>query len=284
MDSTDNGLVGGAPAEPPPDGARSTDMADPGLDWREGLAADERGFAEQFASPVDAVRSALEYRRKLSTSVQLPDAGDGDSADARLEIFNRLGRPAEIDGYEVAPPENLPAWVPYEDESVQLAQRGFLEAMHGAGATQDMVATALDWYWNNLSHTETARDQALESDYADAEAGLRREWGRDFEKNLEHASRAVAAYGGTELGEALDQYGLSSHPAVVRAFARVGRTMGEDDMISGSISDTTRDQLKQRAEDLVAEDDYWSNETLQREMRQIMLQLYGDTEIGPGAP
>jgi hypothetical protein len=59
--------------------------------------------------------------------------------------------------------------------------------------------------------------------------------------------------------------------------------MGEDDMISGTISDSTRDQLKKRAEDLVAEDDYWTNETLQQEMRNIMLELYGEQEIGPGA-
>jgi hypothetical protein len=107
--------------------------------------------------------------------------------------------------------------------------------------------------------------------------------GGDFKANLEHAGRAVAAFGGRELGDALEQYGLSNHPAVIRAFARVGRTMGEDEMISGPMIETTRDQLKQRAEDLVSEDDYWTNEAHQREMRQIMLQLYGETEIGPGA-
>lgn len=276
-DLSDAEPAGGAADET---AAESVGIGDP-EDWRDGLAAEERRFAEQFAAPADAVRSALDYRRKLSTSIQVPDADAGP--EARLEVFNRLGRPADVDGYEIAPPANLPAWVPYQDEAVQKAQRGFLEAMHGAGATQEMVDAALAWYWNNLSDTEAARDRALETEYENAESGLRREWGRDFEKNLEHASRAVAAYGGRELGEALEQFGLSSHPAVVRAFARIGRTMGEDDMISGSISDTTRDQLKQRAEDLVAEDDYWSNETLQREMRQIMLELYGDAEIGPGA-
>ena len=202
---------------------------------------------------------------------------------ARLSLFSRLGRPDSVDGYRVSPPDNLPAWVPYKDSSIQESQRSFLEAMHAAGATQDMVDAALGWYWNNLSETETARDRQLESDYADSEAGLRREWGRDFDKNLEHAGRAVAAFGGRDLGELLANYGLSRPPAVVRAFARVGRTMGEHDMISGSISDTTHEQLRKRAEDLVAEDDYWTNETLQREMREIMVRLYGGTEIGPGA-
>lgn len=155
--------------------------------------------------------------------------------------------------------------------------------MHGSGATQEMVDAAFGWYWDRLTESEAARDRVLEDEFANAEAGFRREWGRDFERNLEHAGRAVAAFGGQELGDTLEQFGLANHPAVIRAFARVGRTMGEDIMISGPMTETTRDQLKQRAEQLVAEDDYWTNEAHQREMREIMLQLYGEREIGPGA-
>jgi hypothetical protein len=250
-------------------------------DWRASLPPEMHSFANQFTSPTDAVKTALELRQKLSTSIQVPDA-DTDLA-RRLDVFNRLGRPETVEGYVVQPPENLPDWVSFEDDGVQDAQRSFLEAMHGTGATQDMIDTAFGWYWDHLAESESARDRVLESEFSDAEAGLRREWGRDFEANLEHAVRAVVAFGGRELGDVLEQYGLSNHPAVVRAFARAGRTMGEDDMISGPMTGTTRDQLKERAEDLVSEDDYWTNEAHQREMRQIMLQLYGENEIGPGA-
>ena len=270
----DNGLSDGGEADFAGDGNGA-------VDWRASLPPEMHGFAAQFASPGDAVKTALDLRRKLSTAVQVPGP-DADPAQ-RLEVFNRLGRPETVDGYAVAPPENLPDWVSFDDESVQDAQRSFLESMHGAGATQDMVDAALGWYWNALAESEAARDRSIERDYADAEAGLRREWGREFEANIEHAGRAVAAFGGRDLGDALDQFGLSNPPAVIRAFARIGRTMGEDDMISGPMTDTTRDQLKQRAEDLVAEDDYWTNEAHQREMRRIMLQLYGEDEIGPGA-
>lgn len=272
-----------ASADPQP--IEQPDVSDTGgsdaVDWRAKLPPEMQGFANQFASPTDVVKTALELRQKLSTSVQVP-AADADPAK-RLEVFNRLGRPETVDGYELVPPENLPDWVSFEDESVQAAQRSFLEAMHGTGATQEIVDAAFGWYWNHLSESESARDRVLEDEFANAEAGLRREWGRDFERNLEHAGRAVAAFGGQDLGDTLEQFGLANHPAVIRAFARVGRTIGEDTMISGPMTDTTRDQLKQRAEDLVAEDDYWTNEAHQREMREIMLQLYGETEIGPGA-
>ena len=255
--------------------------ADEPQDWRAALAPETRSFAEQFASPADAVKTALDLRQKLSTAVQLP--GPDADPEKRLALFNRLGRPETADGYVVNRPETLPDWISPDDEGVRAAEQSFLSAMHAAGATQDMVDAALGWYWNNLSDAEAARDRADEAAIADVEAGLRSEWGRDYEKNLAHAGRAVAAFGGEELGETLAQYGLSNHPALVRAFARIGRTMGEDDMISGPVSETTREQLRKRAEDLVAEDDYWTNESLQREMRDIMLQLYGDKEIGPGA-
>lgn len=262
-------------------GEDGVDMDDRATDWRAALPPEMHSFAGQFASPTDAVKTALELRQKLSTSIRVPDA-DTDPA-RRLDIFNRLGRPETVDGYVVQAPEHLPDWVSFEDDGVQAAQRSFLEAMHGTGATQEMIDTAFGWYWDHLAASEAARDRVLESEFSDAEAGLRREWGRDYEANLEHAGRAVAAFGGRELGDVLEQYGLSNHPAVIRAFARAGRTLGEDDMISGPMTDTTRDQLKQRAEDLVSEDDYWTNEAHQREMRRIMLQLYGENEIGPGA-
>ena len=60
----------------------------------------------------------------IANTVGVP-AADADPAK-RLEVFNRLGRPETVDGYELVPPENLPDWVSFEDESVQAAQRSFL--------------------------------------------------------------------------------------------------------------------------------------------------------------
>ncbi len=264
----------------PPDASRDdTAVLEHATDWRDGLAPEEQSFARQFDTPADAVRTALELRRKLSVSLPVPDDGDPEK---KMAMFDRLGRPESPDGYEVRLPPSMPDWVEPDDPDLQATHRSFLEAMHGAGATQEMIDAALGWYWGHVADTDAENTRLSDNAFADAEADLRREWGRDFEANVEHANRAVAAFGGSALVDTLDRYGLSNHPAFVTAFARVGRTMGEDDMISGRLSDRSKDQLRQRAEDLVAEDDYWTNEALQREMREIMLTLYGDAEIGPG--
>ena len=112
-------------------------------DWLAELPDEMRGFANQFTSPADAVKTALDLRQKLSTSVPLPGP-DADPA-RRLEVFDRLGRPESVDGYQISRPEHLPDWVELEDPGLQETQRSFLEAMHGAGATQEMVDAALGW-------------------------------------------------------------------------------------------------------------------------------------------
>lgn len=278
--AADAPAVAPAGGSPPDVSGERSGHSEPG-DWRDTLDPDLQRYAERFASAGDAVKTARELRRKLSTAVQLP-APDAPR-EQTFDILNRLGRPETADGYDVSPPEALPDWVDYADEGVQEAQRSFLDAMHAAGATQDVVDAALGWYWAQLAESETARDRMLDAEIENAQASLRREWGGDYARNAEHAGRAITAFGGDELHDALDRYGLSRHPPVIRAFARIGRSMGEDDMVTGPISETTRDQLRQRAEALVAQDDYWTSEAHQREMREIMQQLYGSGEAGPDA-
>ena len=96
------------PAEPLQTEQSDGQDAFPGTaaDWRSTLPPEMHSFANQFASPADAVKTALDLRQKLSTSVQVPGA-DADPAK-RLELFNRLGRPETVDGYQVALPRRRP--------------------------------------------------------------------------------------------------------------------------------------------------------------------------------
>ena len=51
----------------------------------------------------------------------------------------------------------------------------------------------------------------------------------------------------------------------------------------GKLTEEARQKLKDRAEELVGQDDYWTNADKQIEMREIMLRLYGEDEIGPSS-
>lgn len=57
--------------------------------------------------------------------------------------------------------------------------------------------------------------------------------GEAFGQNAELAKRAVEKFGSTELKQMLDVTGFGNHPEVIRVFARIGKAMSEDKIISG---------------------------------------------------
>ena len=57
--------------------------------------------------------------------------------------------------------------------------------------------------------------------------------GGRLNENLVLAARAIDAFGGNDLRSALDMTRAGSHPAIVRAFARIGRMIAEDGFVRG---------------------------------------------------
>ncbi len=246
-------------------------------DWRDGLPSELRPMAERMNTPHDAVKVAADLRHKLSRAIVPPD--ESASEEDRDAFFSRLGRPATPDGYSYTRPESLPDQLVPDDTGVE-REKSFLAAMHQAGATPAVVQAAVDWYYDALVETVgdslpgAGQPAAVEA----ATAALRREWGADFDKNVELANRAFNTFGGADFVDAVSQHDLNNHPAVVRTFASIGRQMGEDDMITGSLDGMSDDDLKKKAEKLMAQDDYWTNEQTQTEVRSIMERLYGASD------
>lgn len=65
---------------------------------------------------------------------------------------------------------------------------------------------------------------------ADKEIG-----GANYEPNVELARRAIAKFGSPELSEVLNS-GWGDHPAIVKAFVKIGKALAEDRAIDGSAS------------------------------------------------
>lgn len=63
---------------------------------------------------------------------------------------------------------------------------------------------------------------------ADKEIG-----GDNLTANLSAAQRALEQFGDQELKEYLDSTGLGNHPALVKAFIKVGKAMSEDKVVTG---------------------------------------------------
>ena len=69
----------------------------------------------------------------------------------------------------------------------------------------------------------------LNATKADTEIG-----GANLDTSVKHAQSAIARFGSPELKSFLDLSGAGSHPELVRAFARIGKAMAEDVIVTGT--------------------------------------------------
>jgi hypothetical protein len=61
---------------------------------------------------------------------------------------------------------------------------------------------------------------------ADTEIG-----GANFKTNMNYAVKAIDAFGGEPLANALQKAGLANHPVLVKAFMKIGRAIGEGEPV-----------------------------------------------------
>lgn len=70
--------------------------------------------------------------------------------------------------------------------------------------------------------------------------------GEDFDKNIGVAKLGIEKVGSPELKELMDNYGIGSHPEVVRAFYKIGKLVQEDNPESGARVSNTQKSVVER--------------------------------------
>ena len=158
--------------------------------------------------------------------VVLPGADATD--EEKAEFFGKLGRPDTAEGYEM-PGENMPEGVTLDQE---LTATFFAEA-HRIGLNKSQAAALIRWQAEVAAESATEQTQKYEQTKEDAGAALRKEYGPAFEQNIDLAQRAAMQFGGSELVQLLNATGLGNEPAIIKAFAKIGRSVSEDEIVGG---------------------------------------------------
>lgn len=191
-------------------------------DWRSGIEDEKLSkFAEKFTDPKDALKTAFEFRQKLSNAVVLP--GKNASEEDIKEFHKRLGVPDSPDGYKIDYPE---------DESLKEELSMIVERMHAKGATPEAVQAAVEARKESVEKGQEAYLESLEQSRIQAEEALKKDWGNDYDKNAKYAQRGAVQFGGDEFKEFLekaevDGVPLGNHPQFLKVFSAIGRKMGE---------------------------------------------------------
>ena len=106
---------------------------------------------------------------------------------------------------------------------------GFRSALHDVGATSEVAAATMKYYWETENATQKLIAENDAKAIISAEAALRKEWGKDYEQNLLFGDSFLEKQDATELKqmELKDGTLLGSHPDFVRMTAVSGRRIGE---------------------------------------------------------
>lgn len=160
-----------------------------------------------------------------------------ESKDGQADKDKPVGAPEKYEDFIV--PEGVELDKALMEEFVPIAKE--------ANLTQEQAQKLADIY--------TKKMQASAEGQQEAWTEIRKGWVSEFKADKEiggarvdetvtTAKHAMKEFGSPELTEALNMSGLGDHPAVIRFMYRVGKAIGEDNVLTGGRSGGASDPSK----------------------------------------
>jgi len=138
------------------------------------------------------------------------------------DVYNALGRPDNPQGYNFGD----------ADDSEDLSD--FKGYAHELGLTQRQAEALLDKIAEGNQMAQQQGQENIEKAEADAQASLTREWGQQYNQNLDYARRAFGRFASPEALSVMEETGLGNHPEILKLFAKVGEQLSEEQMLPGN--------------------------------------------------
>ena len=149
--------------------------------------------------------------------------GEELTADDVNRIYTKLGRPESPDKYD------LSGIVP--DTYNQDVLEQFKQKAHETGMSQEGVRKMAEWdkEVEVKQHEAINKARAIQDDQHIMT--LKTELGANFDAEVKNARKALDAYTDKAFKQYMDESGLGNHPALVKAFAKIGRELSEDRLV-----------------------------------------------------
>ena len=200
-------------------------LSTPEGDWRSSLPEDIRNDPSLAdVKDIGSLASQFINSQKMIGG-RIPMPGKDDQAGWN-ELYNKLGRPEAPDQYQVGEE----AYHGLEKDAE--FETAFFAKAHEAGLSNNQVNAILDWYNGQVAGIV----QTTQINPQDTVNTLRQEWGNATNQKIGFAQRAIGEFGGDEFTQFLSDYGLDSHPAMVRFAAAIGEKLMEDSAPIGTQS------------------------------------------------
>lgn len=237
-----SGAVGAGGTEPPvaaePGTGNATEIELPGFAQAatKALKGDPKfvTWASKFKSFDDAAKAAMELESKLGSIGEVPgeDASPEEKAAFDLEQARKRGVPDKIEDYKLERIEGV--------EYDEAADGEFRELAKKLGLTQDQAAGIFAYagqkslaIQQSIAEQEAQAKAAKVEAFKTTEAQFRKEWGQDFDKNLEITKRGFAAFVPPEFSKRIQNAGLGNDPDFLKLVHALGLTVQESAGVHG---------------------------------------------------
>jgi hypothetical protein len=249
-------------------------------DWRTAIAdPDLQRLAGRYESVGAMAKAVADLRRE--TSVRIKPLGPDPTPEEVVAFRRQTGVPESAEDYafDGAVEANL-------TEGDLAFRQEMAQAMHGVNVTADQAtalgATYSDFLGRQRSDAAEIETAALEENLAE----LQREYGIDYDRNIEFSRRAARMFGNDDFSDFLetkkvDGVPLGDHPAFIRAFARIGRNASEPAIDTASPlgeRSTMEERIREKRTDIqdaLDRGDHRRAHHLDREERALWDQIGG---------
>ena len=182
-------------------GGQETDTGGQG-GGSEQQSADQGGTGDQGGNGSESDQGSQEQQgAPESYEWTVPEGFEGEMDQASIEAFEPIARELNLS----------------QDQANQLVKLQTEAVQRHAEALQTAHAEQMQQWQDELKN--------------DTEFG-----GANYDTNVKLAQKAVQTLNMPELVEALNQTGMGNHPAFVKAFAQIGKSVSEDGFVLGNQS------------------------------------------------
>jgi len=195
--------------------------------WKEAIPEDLRNDPNisKFTELEALAKSYINATRMIGQDkVAVPNNNSTD--DQWNEVYNKLGRPESPDKYKLEIKSDV---VPLDDGAI----KSFAENAHKLGLNNKQAQGILEFYKESMEGSVQQSRVDTETAQANAEAQLRKEWGRAFDDNIKRAGAVAKANMNPQIldMELKDGTRLGDHPEVIKGFANIANLLSEDKLV-----------------------------------------------------
>ena len=211
--------------------------------WKESISEVYRNDPniEKFTE-IDALAKSYINATRMIGQDKMIVPNKNFTEDQWEEAYIKMGRPESSEKYTLNVKSDI---VPFDEQAI----KNFQEQSFKLGLNNEQAKGILDFYKSNMEAADKQAKVDVETSQAQAEQGLRKEWGRDYDSNISKAKSLAAANLEPEVFEIqlADGTRLGDNVGVIKGLAKIANLLSEDKIVS------TEAENQDRTEDIETE-------------------------------